>query len=66
MPITGPLAEGARTVTGDALQSAVTDRLDEDTAVKVIVQPSPEPDSHVLDKQIHRWLTEGGAVLPHD
>jgi len=57
MPITGPLAEGARTV---------TDRLDDDTAVKIIVRPSPEPDSNVLEKQIHRWLTEGGAVLPHD
>jgi hypothetical protein len=37
-----------------------------DLTVRIIAQPPPEADGHVPEKQISRWLNEGGAVLAHD
>lgn len=37
-----------------------------DVTVQLLAGPSPGPDDRLPDKQIHRWLDDGGTVLPHD
>ena len=41
-------------------------QLGADETVQLLLRPSCGPVAHVPDKQIHRWLNDGGAVLPHD
>ena len=44
----------------------VEPRLGTDMTVLITVRPSPGPDGRVPGKHIHRWLNDGGAVLPRD